>query len=102
VPTYTKLCQQHFRARSCVGAQILNQKKSTNYGLGVVLRPTSRLNITIDGYQVGIKNGSSGPARCLAQLCLASSLRTILPANAWVVYFANGREHADARPRRCR
>ena len=96
VPTYTKLATNASPLARALGAQDLKPEKSTNYGIGLVLRPTSRLNVTIDGYQVGVKHriirtGTLfGPA--LAGILTANGL----PTNTWVTYFANG---VDTRTR---
>ncbi len=39
-----------------LGAQPLTPERSTNYSLGVVLTPTSRINLTIDAYQISIRD----------------------------------------------
>ena len=38
------------------GAGLLRPERSTNYGAGIVLKPLSRLSVTIDGYIIEIKN----------------------------------------------
>lgn len=96
IPSYTKLAPVGSPLARALGSQDLKPEKSTNYGLGLVLQPAPRLNITIDGYQVSIKNriirtGTLfGPA--LAGILAANNL----PSNAWVTYFANG---VDTRTR---
>ena len=38
------------------GAGLLNPERSTNYGAGIVLKPTSALSLTVDGYIIEIRN----------------------------------------------
>jgi iron complex outermembrane receptor protein len=96
VPSLTKLARNNSALAHALGAQDLKPEKSTNYGLGVVLRPARRLNITIDSYQVTVKNRIArtgtllGPA--LAPILTANGLSP----STWIVYFANA---ADTRTR---
>lgn len=39
-----------------LGAQPLTPERSTNYSLGVVFTPTSRFNLTVDAYQISIRD----------------------------------------------
>jgi iron complex outermembrane receptor protein len=41
-------------AAIALGATPLKAEKSTNYSLGLVLQPTSKLDVTLDMYQIGI------------------------------------------------
>lgn len=43
-------------AAKLIGFQNLKPEKSTNYSLGVVVRPAEQLTITLDAYQVGIRD----------------------------------------------
>ncbi len=38
------------------GAGLLKPERSTNYGAGIVLKPLSRLSVTVDGYIIEIRN----------------------------------------------
>ncbi|MBB6125258.1 TonB-dependent receptor domain-containing protein [Sphingobium subterraneum] len=95
-PTYTKLARNDSALARALGAQDLKAEKSTNYGLGIVLRPAPRLNITLDGYQIKVKNRIVrtsplfGPA--LANILTANNV----PVTAQIIYFANG---VDTRSR---
>ncbi|RXR28432.1 TonB-dependent receptor plug domain-containing protein [Sphingobium fluviale] len=95
-PTVTKLARNNSSLARALGAQDLKAEKSTNYGLGIVLRPASRFNITLDGYQIKVKNRIVrtspllGPA--LANILTANNV----PVTAQVTYFANG---VDTRSR---
>ncbi len=54
-------------AARALGAQPLKPEKSTNFSLGLVLRPTDQASLTIDAYQITIRDrllfsgGISGP-----------------------------------------
>jgi len=54
-------------AAQALGAEKLKPEKSTNYSLGLVLRPTEQTSLTIDAYQISIRDrllysgGISGP-----------------------------------------
>lgn len=96
VPTYTKLAPVDSPLARALGAQSLKPEKSTNFGLGIVLRPASRLNITIDGYQVSIRNRIIRTGTLFGPAVAGILAANGLPANAWVTYFANG---VDTRTR---
>ena len=74
------------------GAGLLKPERSTNYGAGIVLKPTSALSLTVDGYIIQIKNriGISQnftvtPANITALPALAS-----VGLGGVVNYFTNG------------
>jgi iron complex outermembrane receptor protein len=53
-------------AAIALGAKPLEAEKSTNYSVGIVAQPLSRMNVTLDVYQIKIKNrilqsGTLGP-----------------------------------------
>ena len=43
-------------AAKLIGAQPLKPEESTNYNIGLVLTPVKNLNVTIDAYQIDIRN----------------------------------------------
>jgi iron complex outermembrane recepter protein len=95
-PSYTKLARTDSPLAIALGAQPLKPEKSTNFGLGLVLRPAPRLDITIDGYQIAIKHRIIRTGTLLGP-----DLANILAANGlnaatWVTYFANA---VDTRTR---
>ena len=74
------------------GAGLLKPERSTNYGAGIVLKPTSALSLTVDGYIIEIRNriGISQnftvtPANITALPSLAS-----VGLGGVVNYFTNG------------
>ncbi|NPD68658.1 TonB-dependent receptor (plasmid) [Lichenicola cladoniae] len=82
-------------ARS-LGARALKPERSTNFSAGLVLNPIDRLQITIDGYRInirdritlgGVYNGQSAINALESQgIALAS---TVVPDSVSAQYFAN-------------
>ncbi|MDF0732820.1 TonB-dependent receptor [Pseudomonas entomophila] len=66
-PVLTRILPAEHPAAQALGAQSLKPEKSTNYSLGLVLRPTEQASLTIDAYQIDIRDrllysgGISGP-----------------------------------------
>nr|WP_081255205.1 TonB-dependent receptor [Pseudomonas putida] len=66
-PVLTRILPVDHPAAQALGAQSLKPEKSTNYSLGLVLRPTEQASLTIDAYQIDIRDrllysgGISGP-----------------------------------------
>lgn len=95
-PSLSKLLRNDSALARALGAKDLDPEKSTNFGLGVVYKPADNVNITLDGYQVKIKDRivrtgyMFGPA--LAPLLTGAGLT----GSEWVQYFANG---VDTRTR---
>ncbi|CAN0620840.1 iron complex outermembrane recepter protein [Burkholderia multivorans] len=90
-------------AARLIGAQPLKSEKSTNYNFGIVLTPVRNLNVTIDAYQIDIRNrivegGTASGAAALAALQAAGlSVSGSVPVSAVSAsYFTNG---ADTRTR---
>jgi iron complex outermembrane receptor protein len=89
VPALTKLLATDNPLAVALGAQPLKPERSKNLGFGVVLKPNKDSDLTLDAYQIDIKdrivetNTLYGPA-------LASLLTSYdVPTNAWIRYFAN-------------
>ena len=93
---YTKLARNGSPLATALGAQPLEPEKSTNFGLGTVLRPASRLNITIDGYQVSVRHRIIRTGTLLGPDLSNILAANGLPASSWVTYFANA---VDTRTR---
>jgi iron complex outermembrane receptor protein len=74
------------------GAGLLNPERSTNYGAGIVLKPTSALSLTIDGYIIQIKNriGISQNFTVSAQNIAALPSLASVGLGGVVNYFTNG------------
>jgi len=90
-------------AARILGAQQLRPEKSTNLSAGIVLHPVPRMNITIDAYQISIRdrivkggayNGQEAINALAAQGILVDP--SVLPSAVSAQYFSNG---ADTRTR---
>ncbi|MDF0729277.1 TonB-dependent receptor [Pseudomonas entomophila] len=73
-----------------LGASTLKPEKSTNFGLGLTLQPTDATSITLDAYQIKIKDriaqtGYLGGTPQIAAILAAAGL----PTNQSVTYFTN-------------
>jgi iron complex outermembrane recepter protein len=74
------------------GAGALNPERSTNFGAGIVLKPTNALSLTIDGYIIEIKNRigiSQNYTVTAANITAVPSLAAV-GVNGDVNYFTNG------------
>ncbi len=74
------------------GAGLLNPERSTNYGAGIVLKPTSALSLTVDGYIIQIKNRigiSQNFTVTAADIAALPSLASV-GLGGVVNYFTNG------------
>lgn len=74
------------------GAGLLSPERSTNYGAGIVLKPTSALSLTVDGYIIQIKNriGISQNFNVSAADLVAQPALAAVGLNGVVNYFTNG------------
>jgi iron complex outermembrane receptor protein len=84
-------------AARLIGAQSLKPEESTNYNVGLVLTPVKDLNVTIDAYQIDIRNRiveggtASGAAAIAAMEAAGLSIPGSIPASAVSAsYFTNG------------
>ncbi|WP_168790519.1 TonB-dependent receptor plug domain-containing protein [Paraburkholderia aromaticivorans] len=84
-------------AAKLIGAQQLQSEKSTNYNIGFVLTPVKNLHVTLDAYQIDIRNrivegGTASGADAIAAMQAAGlSVPTSVPASAVSAsYFTNG------------
>lgn len=90
-------------AARILGAQQLRPEKSTNFSAGIVLHPVPRMNITIDAYQISIrdrivKGGAYNGQEAINALA-AQGIQvdpSVLPSAVSAQYFSNG---ADTRTR---
>jgi iron complex outermembrane receptor protein len=53
---YTKLVPNYSEVAKTAGIPKLTQETSTNYSLGFAWQPTRDLTVTVDGYQIAVKN----------------------------------------------
>jgi iron complex outermembrane receptor protein len=93
----TGLLAANSAAARLIGAQPLKPEESTNYSLGLVLTPTKDVNVTIDAYQIDIRNRiveggtASGEAAIAAMEAAGLSVPSSIPASAVSAsYFTNG------------
>jgi iron complex outermembrane receptor protein len=84
-------------AAKLIGAQPLKPEESTNYNIGLVLTPVKNLNVTIDAYQIDIRNRiveggtASGAAAIAAMEAAGLSVPSSVAASAVSAsYFTNG------------
>lgn len=69
----------------------LKPEKSTNYGLGLILTPADALTITVDGYQIDMKDriGLRSPITVSAADILAQPALNAVGVGGQVQYFSN-------------
>jgi len=74
------------------GAGLLSPERSTNYGAGIVLKPTSALSLTVDGYIIQIRNriGISQNFNVTAANLAAQPALAAVGLGGVVNYFTNG------------
>lgn len=74
------------------GATDLEPEKSTNYGLGVIIEPANALTVTVDAYQIDLKDriGLRSAIVVTAANVLAQPLLNAVGVNGQVQYFTNG------------
>ncbi|WP_260854068.1 TonB-dependent receptor plug domain-containing protein [Paraburkholderia sp. BCC1886] len=84
-------------AARLIGAQPLQSEKSTNYNIGFVLTPAKDLHLTLDAYQIDIRNrivegGTASGADAIAAMNAAGlSIPGTVPLSAVSAsYFTNG------------
>ena len=74
------------------GSQTLKPEKSHNYGAGVVIRPTSSLTMTIDGYIINVRDriGISQNFNVTAADVIAEPALAAVGIGGAINYFTNG------------
>jgi len=74
------------------GAEQLRPEKSTNYGVGFILEPVRRMTITVDGYQINLRNriGLTSPFIVSATDLAAQPALLPVGVGGQVQYFTNG------------
>ncbi|MGA1799237.1 TonB-dependent receptor [Sphingomonas sp. 4RDLI-65] len=74
------------------GAQPLTPEKSTNYGLGVILEPVRSMTITVDGYQIDLRNRIGLTSPFIVNDAAVAAQPALLPVGVGgqVQYFTNG------------
>nr|WP_238542283.1 TonB-dependent receptor [Sphingomonas sp. PAMC 26621] len=84
-PTNTAVAQYY-------GASTLSPEKSTNYGLGFILEPLRAMTITVDGYQINLRDriGLTSPFIVTAADLAAQPALLPVGVDGQVQYFTNG------------
>lgn len=84
-PTNTAVAQYY-------GASDLTPEKSTNYGAGFILEPVANMTITVDGYQIDLRNriGLTSPFIVTAADLAAQPALLPVGVGGQVQYFTNG------------
>jgi len=95
-PSLSKIVTPDSVIGRALGAQDLKPEKSSNFGLGLVLRPLDRLNVTIDGYQVTVRDRISRTGTLLGPAVGRILIANGLTGGEYITYFAN---IADTRSR---
>lgn len=74
------------------GATQLTPEKSTNYGAGVILKPVRNMTITVDGYQIDLRNriGLTSPFVVTAADIARQPALVPVGVGGEVQYFTNG------------
>ena len=74
------------------GAQPLTPEKSTNYGLGFILEPVQNMTVTVDAYQINLRNriGLTSPFIVNAVALAAQPALQAVGLDGQVQYFTNG------------
>jgi iron complex outermembrane receptor protein len=95
-PSLSKLLRNDSALARQFGARDLDPEKSVNFGLGLVLKPADNINITLDGYQVKVKDRIIRTGYMFGPAFAPTLVARGLTGTEWVQYFANG---VDTRTR---
>lgn len=84
-PTNTPVAQYY-------GATNLSPEKSTNYGVGFILEPVSGMTVTVDGYQIDLRNRIGLTSPFIVSTADLAAQPALLPVGVGgqVQYFTNG------------
>ena len=95
-PSLSKLLLNNSSLARQFGARDLVPEKSVNFGLGVVLKPADYFNVTLDAYQVDIKDRIVRTGYMFGPGFAPTLIAASLTGSEWVQYFANA---VDTRTR---
>ena len=95
-PSLSKLLRNDSALARALGAQDLKPEKSTNVGLGGVFKASDTVNITLDAYQIKVKDRIVRTGYLFGPALVPLLTSAGLTGTEWVQYFANG---ADTRTR---
>ncbi|MYM82712.1 TonB-dependent receptor [Duganella sp. FT50W] len=95
-PSLSKLLRNDSDLARKFGARDLDPEKSVNFGLGIVLKPADNINVTLDGYQVTVKDRIVRTGYMFGPAFAPTLIAAGLTGTEWVQYFANA---VDTRTR---
>ncbi len=95
-PSLSKLLRNDSALARQFGARDLDLEKSVNFGIGLVLKPADNINVTLDGYQVKVKDRIIRTGYMFGPAFAPTLIAGGLTGTEWVQYFANG---VDTRTR---
>jgi iron complex outermembrane receptor protein len=95
-PSLSKLLRNDSALARAFGAEDLAPEKSVNFGLGLVLKPGDSINLTLDAYQVSVKDRIVRTGYMFGPAFAPTLLAAGLTGSEWVQYFANA---VDTRTR---
>ncbi|WP_296001198.1 TonB-dependent siderophore receptor [Rugamonas sp.] len=89
-PSLSKLLLNDSALARRFGAQDLKPEKSLNFGLGAVFKPADNVNLTLDGYQVSVKDRIIRTGYMFGPAFVPTLKAAGLTGSEWIQYFANG------------
>ena len=95
-PSLSKLLRNDSALARQFGARDLDPEKSVNFGIGLVFKPADNINVTLDGYQVKVKDRIIRTGYMFGPAFAPTLIAGGLTGTEWVQYFANG---VDTRTR---
>ena len=88
-PSLSKLLRNDSDLARAFGARDLDPEKSVNFGLGLVFKPADTVNVTVDAYQVKVKDRIVRSGYMFGPAFTPTLLAAGLTGTEWVQYFAN-------------
>lgn len=95
-PSLSKLLRNNSDLAHKFGARDLDPEKSVNFGIGLVLKPADNVNVTLDAYQVRVKDRIVRTGYMFGPAFAPTLIAAGLTGTEWVQYFANA---VDTRTR---
>lgn len=95
-PSLSKLLRNDSVLARQFGARDHDPEKSVNFGIGLVFKPADNINVTLDGYQVKVKDRIIRTGYMFGPAFAPTLVAGGLTGTEWVQYFANG---VDTRTR---
>jgi iron complex outermembrane receptor protein len=95
-PSLSKLLRNDSALARAFGARDLEPEESVNFGLGLVFKPADSVNVTVDAYQVKVKDRIVRTGYMFGPAFAPTLLAAGLTGSEWVQYFANA---VDTRTR---